>query len=141
TPPVNVENRFSTRVRQREVNRCVHRASTAPLAGSTHRTLAFALLGVFALGGCEASNRIETGGETHFLKSCSPVEDDCGGGLSCVCGICTVTCDDDAMCSQFPGATCVAESAGRCGQPEPAGRCDAECRRDADCRDVSPFHV
>src|SRR5690606_40896201 len=70
----------------------------------------------------EASNRIETGGETHFLKSCSPVEDDCGGGLSCVCGICTVTCDDDAMCSQFPGATCVAESAGRCGQPEPAGR-------------------
>lgn len=142
TPPVNVENRFSNRARQRKINRCARgEASTARLARSARNAALLVMFGTLALGGCQASDRIETGGETHFLKSCSPLEDDCGGGLSCVCGICTVTCDNDAVCSQFPGATCVNESTGRCGQPEPAKHCDAECRRDADCGGVSPFHV
>lgn len=108
------------------------------------RALLCAALVTSGLGvSCQASNGVETGGETHFLKSCSPVENDCGGGgLSCVCGVCTVRCDDDAACAMFPEATCVEPDAEqRCGEPKPVRRCDTTCRSDDDCAAVSPFHV
>lgn len=92
--------------------------------------------------GCQHSNQVETGGETHFLKTCSPRANDCGDNLSCVCGVCTISCDDDAACRLFPEATCVTpESAARCGEPQPVRHCDAECQSDEDCAMVSPFHV
>ncbi len=91
------------------------------------------------VAGCQSPSSIETGGETHFLKSCSPEDNTCGESLTCVCGVCTVMCDDEAACAKFPGATCVT-AGDRCGR-EMEGRCDVECRRDADCSTVSPFHV
>lgn len=99
-------------------------------------------LGLIAyLFGCQAStNAIETGGETHFLKSCSPEDNTCGSSFECVCGVCTRLCDTDLSCSNLPGASCVSPGEPRCGA-DTAPRCDVECRRDDDCAAVSPFHV
>lgn len=92
-----------------------------------------------SIAGCQNKASIETGGETHFLKSCSPEDNTCGDSLSCVCGVCTVMCDDEVACAKYPGATCV-QSSDRCGR-DMVRRCDVECRRDGDCSAVSPFHV
>lgn len=108
-----------------------------------HLSTLVAMLGLGATTlGCQARNQIETGGETHFLKSCSSSESDCGDGLSCVCGVCTVSCEDDQACASFPNATCVSpQSANQCGRSESVAHCDAVCRDDDDCAAVSPFHV
>lgn len=88
---------------------------------------------------CQAKDPIETGGETHFLKTCSGADDECGG-LTCVCGVCTVLCDDTAACANFADAVCVEPGAhGTCSSVD--RRCDVECRNDDDCASVSQFHV
>lgn len=99
------------------------------------------LTGLFFLASCGSETRISTGGETHFLKSCSPEDNSCGGALECVCGVCTRLCDDEAACSELPGAACTTVTTeARCGA-KPTAHCDSECRRDSDCAGVSPFHV
>jgi hypothetical protein len=103
--------------------------------------LSFVLLLGHALGGCSSSDPGGTDGETHFLKSCSLADDDCADGLSCLCGVCTQSCEDEAACAEFPGARCVARGASSCSDVAAALVCDVECRGDADCRDVSAFHV
>lgn len=91
--------------------------------------------------GCQNPGGIETGGETHFLKSCSPEDDTCGDSFACVCGVCTRLCDDQATCADLPGATCVvAGEVARCGA-DVGRRCDIECQEDDDCGSISPFHV
>lgn len=64
--------------------------------------------------------------ETGFLAPCDP-QGDCDDGLSCVCGVCTRSCDDgcgDGACNTPPdGPACV----------PPAGVCLGRCDRDADC--------
>lgn len=93
------------------------------------------------LFGCQSStNAIETGGETHFLKSCSPEDNTCGSSFECVCGVCTRLCDTELSCSSLAGASCVPPGEPRCGA-DTVPRCDVECRRDDDCSAVSPFHV
>src|SRR5689334_23150597 len=49
-----------------------------------------------------------TGGETHFLTRCDATSNPCGGDLSCVCGVCTRSCDSRKACDGLPEAVCVA---------------------------------
>jgi hypothetical protein len=66
----------------------------------------------FALA-CGSSSSTSTDTRTNWLASCS---DDCGGGLTCLCGVCTETCGQDEACSDLgSGAVCVEAPAG-CGQ-------------------------
>lgn len=114
--------------------------TTEPIPARPWRTrFASLLAGLVLVLACQANNPIETGGETHFLKTCSGEADDCGG-LSCMCGVCTVLCDDNTACSNFADAVCVSPGEhGTCSSVE--RRCDVECHNDDDCASVSPFHV
>lgn len=92
--------------------------------------LAAVLLGVYAAA-CGPSEE-NVGTQTNWLRSCQSSAD-CGD-LRCLCGVCTLRCeDDDLVCSDFPGASCVpADDAGAtalCGgsRPRPPGLCLAEC--------------
>jgi polyhydroxybutyrate depolymerase len=110
----------------------------------TTRRFGIARLSLLALLGfaCQSQGSgVDIGGETHFLKSCSPEENTCGDGLSCVCGVCTTECGSD-QCKTFPGATCVSHSGPEvCGGATRVERCDVECDRDTDCSMVSAFHI
>ena len=67
---------------------------------------------LFALA-CGSSSSTSTDTRTNWLASCS---DDCGAGLTCLCGVCTETCARDGACSEFGSdAVCVEAPAG-CGQ-------------------------
>ena len=91
-------------------------------------TAAFA----FALG-CR-SNVVSTDGNTSWVATCAD-DGDCGGELSCLCGVCTTTCESDRTCgasgrcvrssSMAFGAACGADStiAGVCLQSCPASGC------------------
>lgn len=106
------------------------------------RALSSALLGLVLASGCGAQDKIDIGGETHFLKSCSAEEDSCDDGLACACGVCTRICDEQTSCSGLAGATCVTrDDSLMCGGSAPVSHCDVECRRDSDCGGVSAFHV
>lgn len=90
-------------------------------------------IAVMALG-CTASTRPEPGSQTHFLDTC---DGNCPSGLACVCGVCTLPCDEDATCEvQSEAATCSAAMAD--GQACAGARrvCDVECERDGDCEAV-----
>lgn len=91
----------------------------------------------FALGACANSRPAEGSSETHFLLLCS--DDSCGGGLSCVCGVCTKPCSSDSMCSSLgDGVRCYSVGHQACDSAE---RCDVECTQDADCKAISDNHV
>jgi len=86
---------------------------------------------VFFSFDCGSTREEPTGGETHFLSTCDS-DAACGGDLSCVCHVCTVTCAAAASCARFAGASCVA-SAAACGT---AKICDVSCAEPADCAGV-----
>ncbi|MES1183936.1 MAG: hypothetical protein ABUL60_08975, partial [Myxococcales bacterium] len=64
---------------------------------------------------------------TNWLRTCE-TDRECGGALSCVCGVCTLTCSSDADCAGVDGAACLppgqTTNASSCaGQSLPAGMC------------------
>lgn len=94
------------------------------------------LAALFLAVGCQAPQD-GTGGETHFLKKCQAGS--CGGGLACLCGVCTRACTGPADCEVLPGGECVPAPASCAGAPPPA-LCDADCTTDADCSRISSDH-
>jgi hypothetical protein len=100
----------------------------------TLRSYAFALgctLSLCAVAGC-AKVRMQAGtdGATHFLVECD-ADAECGE-LSCLCGVCSTSCSEDAQCSDLNDqATCLTGSAMSCGAAEKS--CAVECDGDADC--------
>lgn len=79
------------------------------------------------------------GSNTSWLRSCAD-DAECAEGLSCLCSVCTATCDGE--CTTLPGAICApAGSAGHaqlCGEKlgevlEPAGLCLPACGPEAGC--------
>jgi hypothetical protein len=94
-----------------------------------------AWLGWASVPGCFDAHH-SYGGETHFMRGC---EERCGGGLTCVCGVCTQPCLENAACDGLAGqASCAAVNVDRevCGDELaslPARACVASCGRDADC--------
>ncbi|MDH5676238.1 MAG: hypothetical protein OEZ06_29225 [Myxococcales bacterium] len=62
-------------------------------------------------------------------------EDDasCGQGLSCICGVCSLVCDDHSSCAPLgTSASCRKSGLEACEAP-PTGICDAVCSTDSDC--------
>src|SRR6187399_2261390 len=98
------------------------------------RTLTLCAIGyvvVAVAAGCgrERSDDIAGGGnsETHFLEECT---DRCPGDLSCVCGVCTVTCTETSDCGELsPQAECVAA----CTDAPSTLMCDLPCGSSAEC--------
>lgn len=68
-------------------------------------------------------------GESHFLMPCDRTGE-CGAGLECLCGLCTVACEADDGCAAIePGLRCVEPSTCAGG----ARVCLQACTTDADC--------
>ncbi len=90
---------------------------------------------------CGTETEDPTGGETHFLTRCDSKSAACGGDLSCLCGVCTLPCDQRSECQGLPGGQCILSSSGNsCTDASAPGRCDVPCAADVDCRVVSPSH-
>ncbi len=94
-----------------------------------------------AICGCSyASHSPSFEGETHWLKTC---EDGsvCGANGTCICGVCTTSCKDDADCaSHDPDAVCAnslfTSLADGCSGEDISlvtNLCVLPCGRDADC--------
>jgi hypothetical protein len=94
------------------------------------RLIGLARMGVVALGWVSACSSQVDGGdsESHFLGMCSG---SCGGGLECVCGVCTRPCVDDASCKPLSvDATCLDSIS--CGNA--SGRiCGKKCTLASEC--------
>jgi glucuronoarabinoxylan endo-1,4-beta-xylanase len=91
----------------------------------------------FFLGACEPEPAGPQGdSQTNWLISCRS-DADCGA-LSCLCGVCTLACDEDSACAGASGSSCVPTSetgvAALCGaaQPPSSGLCLPSCE-DAAC--------
>lgn len=67
------------------------------------------VLAAIACSGCGARARDRVEGETHWLSACTE-SSACDDGQSCVCGVCTVVCEADDACRDFPSAACSASA-------------------------------
>lgn len=69
-----------------------------------HRFAAVSFLGIFvplALGyGCSSGTAHSGNSNTNWLRTCD-TDDDCKGGLACLCGACTLACSAPADCSRL----------------------------------------
>jgi hypothetical protein len=103
---------------------------------SLRMLLAGALLAA-ALGSCggEADDTVQFDSNTNWLKSCS-VDDECGGALSCLCGICTQPCGTNPECRLLSQAECRPSESPHCaGAPnvDVGGVCVLPCESDNAC--------
>lgn len=85
---------------------------------------------------CAPSPGPQSGSQTNWLVRCES-SSECGG-LDCVCGACTTSCDTDAVCGELPGASCVeATDQGAIafcgGQAPPAALCLPRCDENGAC--------
>lgn len=101
----------------------------------TMRNLLWLSFACLALAACAKTNSSGGSSETHFLALCNATCDD---GFSCLCGVCTESCDDDDACEELSGeATCEASPDG-CGTPKV---CDVGCSDDDDCTSLGADHA
>lgn len=91
-----------------------------------------ALIATATLVASCASSRPEPGGtNTNWLMRCES-DAACGAG-SCECGLCTRTCEADAMCGDLSGTRCVPQrDLPSCGEPE-TSLCALPCQTNTDC--------
>jgi len=111
-----------------------------PFSRRFGRTLGLLALVFASLGGCTSQEFDPTGGETHFLRLCDDQGDACGDTLSCVCGVCTVACEDEKACAGLAGAMCLAQRGSSCEATEGTQVCEVACSADPDCTVVSAHH-
>lgn len=87
-----------------------------------------------ATAGCADSNSSSGAGESQYLKACDAL---CGTGLSCVCGVCTTTCDGSDDCrGRHAASSCVANGAASCGATGEPSVCDFDCTSDGQCESL-----
>jgi hypothetical protein len=73
---------------------------------SSSRWVKSVLTAILVVAAC-ATNAEVGDGETHWLRVCSS-DGDCRGSGSCICGLCTMACDDGTECVDGPpGSVCV----------------------------------
>lgn len=77
----------------------------------------------------------QTGSETHWYTLCER-DQDCGGTLGCICGVCTRSCSQSTSCGK--DATCMdamnSAIAAACGKATPGGSvCAATCATTSSC--------
>jgi hypothetical protein len=89
---------------------------------------------------CGGTTTDPTGGETHFLRVCDPLGTDCGAGLVCLCGVCSVSCGAGATCESYASAQCLPASAAACPDAADTSYCDVSCSVSSDCAAISPAH-
>lgn len=87
--------------------------------------------GLMTLGlfwGCGGALGSSSGGESHFLIQC---DDTCGGGLSCIAGVCTRGCvlDEEDRCEDLHADAECTDSI----EPGEVAVCDVACAADDDC--------
>jgi hypothetical protein len=106
------------------------------------RIAAASLLLMALVLGCRGAGIDPVGGETHFLKVCDPHAGDnpCGVGLTCLCNVCTVACDEQRSCPAYPGVQCL-DARATCESAIPERACDVTCSDDRDCSALSSSHV
>ena len=108
------------------------------MTGITYR-LVLLLSTSLVLGACsEEGPTPSLDSETHWLKQCAE-SGDCGGGLECLCGLCTLPCDEADDCTVVaPTATCIelTSLADECDTPpsDSTGICGLSCQGDSDCQ-------
>lgn len=66
---------------------------------------ALALVLIASAASCGPAGGPKTGTQTNWLRSCQS-DSECGG-LRCLCGACSRTCNDEASCTGLAGAACV----------------------------------
>ncbi len=83
-------------------------------------------------------SQVHSGTNTNWLRRCEN-DSDCGSGIHCLCGRCSLECDSDAGCDA--GASCATAESNRlqCGGDAPR-ICQATCSTDADCEDDGLCH-
>lgn len=89
---------------------------------------------------CRSAGEDPTGGETHFLKACALDSRACGSELVCLCGVCSLPCNDEASCGALPGASCALPGETATCTLATTGHCDVGCADDAECATVSGAH-
>ena len=111
-----------------------------PFSGRSGRKLMLLLGALLLAVSCSAQHEEEAGGETHFLTRCDADSSSCGPDLVCLCGACTLPCNERTACEGFPVAECVTSTAASCGPAQVGPHCDVSCASDADCSVLSPAH-
>ena len=93
---------------------------------------------IFALA-CFDSHSTKVEGETNWLRICENGAD-CGDGLTCICGVCTRSCESDRECGDLPAdPECVSferfEDSVDCRvvNDDYNAVCDMVCTEDSDC--------
>jgi hypothetical protein len=85
------------------------------------------------MGACgKSTSHGGTDSSTHWLQRCDQ-DTDCGT-LSCICGACTLPCEDVAICPNSNLTACAALAKSSCS--ETASVCVAACNEDRDCGSV-----
>jgi hypothetical protein len=105
------------------------------------KTLALGLATCALLAACSQTRSAEDS-KTNWLRSCSAVAD-CGGELTCRCGVCTQPCDEALLCEHGDGAAVCADLragalANACGvaaSTRDRGVCLQACSRFSACPD------
>jgi hypothetical protein len=94
---------------------------------------AWTVLLLVALAACSDKSQPQTSVPTHFLESC---DESCPEPYACICGACTLTCHNDAPCSdEVKNAHCTValstDDAMECKGEKLV--CDVACQRNSDC--------
>jgi hypothetical protein len=115
------------------------------LAGTARALWRFVALLVLTLlvtecQSAQSAGENPTGGETHFLKSCALDSRTCGSELVCLCGVCSLPCNDGASCGALPGASCALPGETATCALASTGHCDVACAADAECATLSDAH-
>ncbi len=112
------------------------------LAAAARALWRFAVLFTIALLAtqCGTARESPTGGETHFLKRCALDSRTCGSELVCLCGVCSLPCNDGASCEALPGASCALPGETASCALASTGHCDVGCSDDAECVALSDAH-
>lgn len=71
---------------------------------------------LFVAAGCGARSTDATDTKTNWLSHCDE-DDDCNAGLSCLCGVCSETCDEAGDCSAH-GSDAKCFGVSHCGEVE-----------------------
>ncbi|MDH5676704.1 MAG: hypothetical protein OEZ06_31590 [Myxococcales bacterium] len=102
---------------------------------------ALLLAAVFGLGSCGQVTDPLGDKNTNWLKLC-PQDESCGDEFQCLCGVCTLACEDTAQCGRVSsGSSCVRvgdpalqSSCEAQGVDDAAAVCAAECDGDDNCK-------
>ena len=100
-----------------------HRFPTAWRPGIALLTVGIALFA--ACNDADEPGNTPLGTESHFLMDCDS-DSECGGGLSCLAGRCSIECDSDGQCVELTSAsTCAGSGSSR--------SCDLACEQEDEC--------